>query len=165
MERRSDHQLDFEPVAALDWGEDGAHHRASADIAKECSRCVRLGLCVAVITCRLGDEGDSVDSVRLRPKMRTLQRRVSDCLRHTDTILRLNEHEIVAVLPGADLEGGLAAARRLAMISISQAKKGRGLVFDLGVSALASEDMTPQELIDRARADYGRTVATQAVQA
>ncbi len=158
MERRSEQRLAVEPVAALDWAQTGSHHNALADVARECSRSVRLGLSIVVIAGRLTKVDDSADSLRMRPRLRTFQRRVADSLRHTDTVVRLSEREILALLPGANLQGGLAAAGRLAASSLSQARKGRGLVYDLGVAAFSSADASPQDLIDRARADYGLSV-------
>jgi GGDEF domain-containing protein len=160
LERRTERALDFAPVAALDWNEGDVARKALADISRECARSARGGMSVVVLAIRLRVPDDAGNPETMRSQMRALLRRVLDTLRHTDTVVRLDEREIVAVLPGADHDGGVAAAARLARISAVHAKKRRGFVFDLGVAALTVEDESPSDLVERARAAYGAVPET-----
>lgn len=155
MERRHEAELSFEPAVRIDWLVETVAQKAVSDLARETTRCLRNGVSVAVIAIRLQGEA-AADSINPdRPKIRTVQRQVADCLRHTDTISRLNDRELIAILPGADYEGGRSAAQRLQRISATQRKKGRGFSYDLGVAAVAEQEESPQDLIERARAAYG----------
>lgn len=117
------------------------------DLTRECLRARRTQSALAILVVRV--EGGGATQWGARSPINSLQIRTAQMLRDTDLVGMLGDHEILAILPGADLEGARVAADRL----MKQARRrGASAQVVVGVDALSPEEDDVPALIARGRA-------------
>ncbi len=123
------------------------------DLVREVGRARRSQLALGILVLRIKADPDTAQKAwGGRPPLATLLLRVSQTLRETDTVGQLSKDELLAILPGADMEGGCVVSERLQ--NNARTHRDRGLMtfaFACGVDVLAPDDDNVMALVDRAR--------------
>lgn len=120
-------------------------------LKQEALRARRSDLAIAILVMRLVIVGAGM---RLSPRaeISSLKMRVCETLRHTDTVGQLPDSEVLAVLPGADLPGAEAAARRL-IAAHARRPQAKHLDFVIGPACLGADEGDLAAMIERGRAN------------
>lgn len=148
MPRKASYAADGAIDAAIAYSVSSAAPAALLALKQEAVRARRTSIALSVLLMRLSIIPGKLRLSR-RAELSSLKMRVSETLRHTDTVGPYDEDGVLAVLPGAELTGAEAAAKRL-VEAHNRRPQAKCLVFEIGAAALGPAESNLTELVQRA---------------